>query len=101
MIESDKQRAIDVCQDRSLGHPEPKHVDLLSKDQILCLQLGSPLKERGQQDQPDRVGHRVILRNLILASTPNHIFGTHKRSDRNGERQSGLFLVRSFNQAGH
>lgn len=78
--EPDKQQAIDVCHGRSLRYPPPKHVDLLPQDQNLSLQLGSRLKERGQEgkQQPEQVGHQTaILRPLLMASTPNRIFGAH------------------------
>src|ERR1700720_189704 len=68
---------------RSLRRSPAKHIDLLAQNQVFRLQRCSRLEARRQdtENQLEQIGHQdASLRRPLAGSTPNRIFGTHRRS---------------------
>src|ERR1700722_17784333 len=68
---------------RSLRRSPAKHIELLPQDQVFRFQRCSRLEARSQdtENQLEQIGHQdASLRRPLAASTPNRIFGTHRRT---------------------
>src|SRR6202022_3540908 len=68
-----------------------KHIDLLPQDQVFRFQRYSRLEARSQdtEKQLEQIGHQdASLRRPLAASTPDRIFGTHRRGAFTGVARS-------------
>src|SRR4029077_20446745 len=80
--EPNKWKTIHIVEVRSLRRSPAKHIELLPQDQVFRFQRCSRLEARSQdtENQPEQIGHQdASLRRPPAASTPNRIFGTHRR----------------------
>src|SRR6202040_2515286 len=76
-------KTIRIVEMRSLRRSPAKHIDLLAQNQVFRLQRCSRLEARRQdtENQLEQIGHQdASLRRPLAGSTPNRIFGTHRRS---------------------